>query len=118
MKVDIAVLSPVAGVSVPVVADTTEIAYDDGSDVSLYALRNDVFRERMVEVGSALRSEYESQIEDLERDVERLQNEKQTLIADRQEKQELVEYVEEEKTYRKANILTRARWWLTGMDDD
>lgn len=45
-----------------------------------------------------LRNEYENRITSLEQDVERLQNEKQTLIADRQEKQALVEYVEREQS--------------------
>lgn len=70
-------------------------------------------------------------IEDLERENQRLRNEKRTLIADREERKELVRYVEEQRDverYRdrrqrkidQAGALTRAKWWLTGvpMDDD
>lgn len=84
----------------------------------------------------SVRSEYESRIEelqeevdDLERDVERLQNEKRTLIGDREERTELVEYVEEQRQverYRarrermldQAGIVTRAKWKLTGVPVD
>lgn len=63
-----------------------------------------------------IRDEYEERIDDLKRDVERLQNEKQALIDDRQEKQKLVEYVEEEQSWRSASLPTRLRWWVFGKD--
>ena len=65
-------------------------------------------------------NEYETRITDLEQDVKRLRNEKRTLINDREERTELVEYVQEQReveNYRarrerqldQANIFTRAR---------
>jgi Arc/MetJ-type ribon-helix-helix transcriptional regulator len=57
-------------------------------------------------------------VDELETEVERLQNEKQTLIQDRQERSQLVEYVEEEQTYRQASLPTRAKWWLFGKPDE
>ena len=44
-------------------------------------------------------------------------------VQDRQEDvQELVEYVEQERTLQErkaqAGLMTRARWWLVGMDED
>ncbi|MFC4440442.1 MULTISPECIES: CopG family transcriptional regulator [Natrialbaceae] len=66
-----------------------------------------------------LRNEYESRITDLEQDVERLRNEKRTLINDREERTELVEYVEKEKSLSErkaqAGIVTRAKWFITRM---
>src|SRR6056297_2535059 len=53
MKIEIAVLAPVAGLAVLVVADTTEVADDNRPDASLDTLRNDMFREGMDEVDSA-----------------------------------------------------------------
>lgn len=68
-----------------------------------------------------VRGEHEGELErlrsDLEQaqtDIERLRNEKQMLIADRQEKQELVEYVEEERSWREQPLRTRLKWWMFG----
>lgn len=62
---------------------------------------------------------YEQQIEDLERKVERLENEKRMILEQREENTELVRYVQEERTLERrraeAGVLTRAKWWLTGM---
>ncbi|WP_126665177.1 hypothetical protein [Haloterrigena salifodinae] len=64
-------------------------------------------------------NEYEDRIAELETEVERLRNEKRTLINDREERTELVEYVQEERSLSKqkaqAGIITRAKWFLTGM---
>ncbi len=43
VKVEVTVFAPIAGVPVLVVSDTTEVSYDDRSDISLDALRNNVF---------------------------------------------------------------------------
>lgn len=67
-------------------------------------------------------AEYEAEVEDLEREIQRLKNEKRAILDQREENQELVAYVEDERrqqqAYREAGIVTRARWWLTGMDSD
>lgn len=60
----------------------------------------------------------EDQISELEQKVERLENEKHTLIQDRQERTELVRYVEEEISYRDAPVWTRAKWWLMGREEE
>ena len=57
------------------------------------------------------------QYDDLKRENDRLRAEKRMLIQDRQEKTELVEYVEEERSWRSAGIGTRMKWWLFGKDD-
>lgn len=68
-------------------------------------------------------------IEDLETENERLRNEKRLILEQREEKTELLEYVEQEREaerYRdrrrrqldEANILQRWRWKLTGVPAD
>jgi metal-responsive CopG/Arc/MetJ family transcriptional regulator len=61
--------------------------------------------------------------DDLQRELERLENEKRTLIADREENQELVRFAESqrelaeyERERRKRGVFTRFRYWLTGED--
>lgn len=84
-----------------------------------YESKIDALRSEHESELEAARSEYESRIEELERNVERLRNEKRTLINDREERTELVEYVQEERSLTKqkaqAGIVTRAKWWITGM---
>ena len=66
--------------------------------------------------------EYESDIADLEREVERQQRERRQLLELRDEHQELVHVVQDERSLAQrraqAGILTRARWWLGGMPGD
>ena len=64
--------------------------------------------------------EYETtheRIEELERTVDRLRNEKQAIIEQREENQELARYVDEERTWRQAGIVTRTKWWLLGKPE-
>jgi metal-responsive CopG/Arc/MetJ family transcriptional regulator len=60
--------------------------------------------------------------EQIEADNERLQNHLQTLIAEREEKQELVEYVETERELERARVEApvwqRAKWWVFGRSED
>jgi len=53
----------------------------------------------------------------LETEVDRLRSEKRTLIRDREERGELVRYVEAEEERRAAGLLTRSKWWLFGRDE-
>lgn len=76
-----------------------------------------------------LQNDYEEQLRDYEQTIERLQNEKRLILEQREEHTELVEYVEEERSMQRrredreqrraqAGVLTRTKWWLTGMPDD
>lgn len=63
-------------------------------------------------------------IEELETDVERLENEKQLILEQREENTELVEYVEHERSLQErrerrqsAPAWKRAKWWLLGAPD-
>lgn len=58
-----------------------------------------------------------TQIERLQEENQRLKNERRTVIEDRQERGELREYIDEERTWREQGIATRVRWWLFGKDD-
>lgn len=73
-----------------------------------------------------LEADYQTRIEDLEQDIERLQNEKRLILEDREEKTELVKYVEEQREIDRyqarrqrllddSNILTRWKWKVTGV---
>lgn len=59
----------------------------------------------------------QERVEELEQEVERLRNEKRLILEDRDEKQELARYVEEEQTWRQAGIITRTKWWLYGKPE-
>lgn len=58
--------------------------------------------------------ELQERVEDLERDVDRLTRERRHLLEQREEHQELVRYVDEERSWRDAGLTTRAKWWLFG----
>jgi hypothetical protein len=55
-------------------------------------------------------------VDELEQKAERLEREKQLILEDREERNELVRYVEDELTYREAGLSKRVRWWLFGRD--
>lgn len=55
-------------------------------------------------------------IEELERENERLRNEKRAIIQQREDHSELVEYVSDEQRYRQAGIIQRVKWWFRGME--
>lgn len=46
----------------------------------------------------------------------RLSETKRRILKQREETTELVEYVEDEKRFRHAGLLTRTKWWFRGMD--
>jgi Arc/MetJ-type ribon-helix-helix transcriptional regulator len=64
--------------------------------------------------------EQQQEYEELHTEYERVKNEKKTIIEQREENTELVEYVEREKDmqerYREAGIMTKAKWAIFGMD--
>ena len=68
------------------------------------------------------RDDLRDRLADRDRDVERLQNEKRLILQEREEKAELVEYVEEERSaeqrWRRAGIGTKLKWRVFGMPDD
>ena len=83
--------------------------------------------ERDVSQAEVLRELIEKGVayDDLEEENERLRNEKRTLIQQREEHTELVEYVEEERSLQerreersRAPAWRRAKWWLLGTPDD
>lgn len=80
---------------------------------------------RLVDAYEDLNADYEelhTQYEELQTEVERLKNERRLILEDREQKHELMQYVEEERTveqrWRKAGIGQRVKWRLFGMDTD
>jgi metal-responsive CopG/Arc/MetJ family transcriptional regulator len=51
---------------------------------------------------------------DVRRDHDRLENQLAQVIEQRDEHQELVQYVNEEQSWRSAPIWKRGKWWLLG----
>lgn len=62
------------------------------------------------------------QVDELETELDRVKNEKRLLLEDREEKQELVRYAEDQRTRAErkdsAPIWTRAKWKVFGMPSD
>ena len=78
---------------------------------------------RLLDAYEDLQTDYEdlhTDYEELQTEVERVKNEKRLILEEREEKNELVEYVEEERTveqrWREAGLATRLRWKVFGMD--
>lgn len=66
--------------------------------------------------------ELQERIDELETELERVRNEKRLILEERDEKNELVRYVETERTRQErkdtAPIWTRAKWKVFGMPAD
>ena len=65
----------------------------------------------------------QEEVDDLRTEVERLRSEKRQLIEDREERQELVKFAEQERDLREmeqekqaAPVWKRAKWWVVGRD--
>lgn len=78
--------------------------------------------ERIESENERLQSELErlqGETEQLREENERLDREKRMILQQREEKQQLVEYVETERAIAErkehAHLLKRAKWWLTGV---
>ena len=63
-----------------------------------------------------------TEAEALQQEAERLRREKRLILEQREEHTELVRAVAREQSREdrraQAGVLTRAKWWLVGMDDD
>jgi hypothetical protein len=67
-------------------------------------------------------SDLRNQVDELETELDRVRNEKRLLLEEREEKAELVKYVQQERTaeqrWREAGVGTRLKWRLFGMPGD
>jgi len=66
--------------------------------------------------------ECRDRVADLEQRVERLAREKRLILEEREDHSQLVRAVEREQSLAEeraqAGVLTRAKWWLVGRDDE
>jgi len=66
--------------------------------------------------------ECRDRVAELEETVERLEREKRLILKERDEHSQLVRAVEQQRTLEeeraRAGVLTRARWWLVGRDEE
>jgi len=99
----------------------SRVPEDVDADIEAYADENGVSKSDAIREVLKRGLEYER----LQSENERLRNEKRTLINQREEHGELVEYVEEERTIRQrrekrrsAPVWRRAWRWVAGYDVD
>lgn len=85
-----------------------EMAADDDPR---YSSKSEVVRHLIDRVG-----ELEDDVEELQMEIDRLQNEKQVLIEQHQQTEELAVYKEEEQFIEDASFGDRVRWFLFGRD--
>jgi Arc/MetJ-type ribon-helix-helix transcriptional regulator len=75
------------------------------------------------------RDDVEAELEAVKAERDELRNQLQAVTRQQRDVDDLVEYVEEERQLQRrradrerqketANVLRRAKWWLTGMPDD
>jgi septal ring factor EnvC (AmiA/AmiB activator) len=68
-----------------------------------------------------LENEKEQLREELENEIDRLKNKNRMILEERNEKKELVKYAEDTRTteqrWRQASLPTRLKWKLTGMPE-
>ena len=78
--------------------------------------------ERLQREHERVRAAYEKEIAELHDRIEYLENRERVILDEREEKQELVRYVEDERTaaerWRHAGLLTKAKWAVTGMPEE
>lgn len=95
-------------------------------DNETYRLIRETAEEKDVSMAEILREIIEKGMDynELKRENERLRAEKRTLISDRRDTAELVEYVQEERDLRRhrkdrrdAPAWRRAKWWLLGRNE-
>ena len=80
-------------------------------------------RERSVAADARERIEHHrDRVAELERELERVKNEKQVIINQREENTELVRYAQRERSKQErlasAGLLTSIKWRVTGVPDD
>ena len=100
--------------SVTLREEDLELLEDVDADNRSEALRTvlDEFRELQEDVDELRRDleHQEARTEDLRRQLQEARSREDDV-------DELATYVEDERRYRRAGIVTRAKWWLRGMDD-
>lgn len=106
--------------TITVTDEQAELLEEKAGDNGEYESKSEAVRafiqeyERLSKRVAGLEAEYEEEIAVLERENERLRNEKQLILEQREENTELQRYVEDELSYREAGLGTRMKWWLFG----
>ena len=93
---------------------TTRVESDTYDEIEELAAERDVSKSEVARQLIEKGREYD----DLENERDRLERKLTAVNRRESEVTELVEYVEEEKSYRKASLTQRLKWWVTGMPDD
>ena len=101
------ILRNVPRVSASIPDEQAELIEDLAGDDGPYSSKSEVVRECIKAY---------NRVDELERENERLHRERRQLLDQREERNELVQYVEDELSYRERGLATRVRWWLFGKD--
>jgi predicted nucleic acid-binding Zn-ribbon protein len=104
------------------VAEVASSAGENDAEAIREALRHGRTQDARVADLAAETDRLQERVAKLETELDRVKNEKRLLLEEREEKAELVRYVEQERTaeqrWREAGFGTRMRWRLFGMPAD
>jgi len=104
------------------VSEISSLAGENDAEAIRETIRHAKAQEERVTELESRTDELQDEVDELETEVNRLKNEKRLILEDREEKAELVNYVEQERTaeqqWREAGLGTRLKWKLFGMDSD
>jgi len=101
------------------VGEVASSAGENNAEAIREALRHARHQEEHIGDLEAEQERLQDRIDELETELDRVKNEKQLLLEEREEKNELVKYVEQERTveqrWREATLTTRLKWRVFGM---
>lgn len=61
--------------------------------------------------------ELQEKVDELQTELDRVRREKRQILEQREEKRELVRYVDDEIEWRAAPLTKRIKWWVTGKPE-
>lgn len=104
------------------VGEVSSSAGENDAEAIREALRHAREQDDRVDDLEAEADRLQKRVDELETELDRVKNEKRLLLEEREEKKELVRYVEQERTaeqrWREAGFGTRMKWRLFGMPED
>ena len=107
------------------VDEVSSSAGENDAEAIREALRHAREQDGRIDELEAETDRLQDRVDDLETELERVRNEKRLLLEEREEKAELVKYVEQERDLqerreerRSAPAWKRAKWWVFGRDLD
>jgi septal ring factor EnvC (AmiA/AmiB activator) len=94
-------------------ADRADVVDDLEEQLAAVRKERDQLREEVDRV-----DDLEAELAQAEARIDELTEQLRVANSKDERMDELATYVDEERSYRKAGLLTRAKWWVTGMPDE